>query len=67
MEQEESCSQRLVQPTWTSSKKKVAQQHASQVEEPTPTDQSDKFVEMSKQIVRLNENCKVLGRQNGSP
>ena len=60
VEQEDSCSQRLIQPTGTSSRQKVAQQHASQVEVPTPTDQSDKFVEMSKQMSDLMKIVKSL-------
>ena len=48
VEQEESCSQRPLQPT-VLSKQKVAQQHSSQV----PTDQSDSTTSIQKQMSDL--------------
>ena len=56
MEQEESCLQRPVQPAGASAKQKVAQQHASQV----PTDQSDKSVDIQKQMSDLMTIVKSL-------
>ena len=56
VEQEESCSQRPVQPAGASAKQKVAQQHASQV----PTDQSDKSVDIQKQMSDLMTIVKSL-------
>ena len=56
MEQEKSCSQGPVQPAGASAKQKVAQQHASQV----PTDQSDKSVDLQKQMSDLMAILKSL-------
>ena len=58
VKQEESCSQRPVQPT-VLSKQKVAQQHSSQV----PTDQSDNSTSIQKQMSDLMSIVKSLEKK----